>query len=145
MILASTLAVSSAVAAGPKPHAVLVIGTLHYSPELTMPLFARELERFGFRTTVIRGEGDPEKRTEQVLPGIEALAEANVGVSFVDLYHPTRQLMADSTAPKLTTNGIHLNAYGYWLLADSPQTRWHPASPGRCGLMPNPKRRKAGA
>jgi hypothetical protein len=43
-------------------------------------------------------------------------------LSFVNLFEPTRRLMTDSTAPKLTTNGIHLNAYGYWavsrLLAD---------------------------
>ena len=55
-------------AAEEKPHAVLVVGTLHYSPELTMPLFAKELERFGFRTTVVMGEGNPEKKTENVLP-----------------------------------------------------------------------------
>ncbi|MGY8639487.1 MAG: ThuA domain-containing protein, partial [Verrucomicrobiales bacterium] len=56
-----------------KPHAVIVVGTLHYSPELTMPVFAEELERFGFRTTVVMGEGDPEKKTENVLPGLEVL------------------------------------------------------------------------
>ena len=53
-----------------KPHAVLVVGTLHYSPELTMPVFAKELERFGFRTTVVMGQGNPENKTENVLPGI---------------------------------------------------------------------------
>lgn len=43
-------------------------------------------------------------------------------LNFVNLFEPTRRLMANSTGPKLTTNGIHLNAYGYWavsrLLAD---------------------------
>lgn len=42
---------------------------------------------------------------------------------FVDLFRPTRELMADANAPKLTTNGIHLNAYGHWavgrMLAES--------------------------
>jgi len=66
-----------------KPHAVLVVGTLHYSPELTMPVFAQELERFGFRTTVVMGEGDPEKKTENVLPGIEVLQEADVAIFFM--------------------------------------------------------------
>lgn len=41
---------------------------------------------------------------------------------FVNLFQPTLRLMAEPGAPKLTTNGIHLNAYGYWavsrLLAD---------------------------
>ena len=67
----------------PKPHAVIVVGTLHYSPELTMPVFAKELERLGFRTTVVMGEGNPEKKTENVLPGIEALADADLAIFFM--------------------------------------------------------------
>ena len=43
-------------------------------------------------------------------------------LGFVNLFTPTLQLMTDSKASKVTTNGIHLNAYGYWavsrLLAD---------------------------
>ena len=66
-----------------KPHAVVVVGTLHYSPELTMPVFAKELERFGFRTTVVVGEGDPEKKHENVLPGIGALADADLAIFFM--------------------------------------------------------------
>ena len=66
-----------------KPHAVIVVGTLHYSPELSMPLFAKELERFGFRTTVVMGEGNPEKKTANVLPGIEALADADIAIFFM--------------------------------------------------------------
>ena len=70
-------------AAQDKPHAVLVVGTLHYSPELTMPVFAKELERFGFRTTVVMGEGNPERKTENVLPGIEVLKEADLAIFFM--------------------------------------------------------------
>jgi len=66
-----------------KPHAVIVVGTLHYSPELTMPAFAMELERLGFTTTIVMGEGDPEKKTKGVLPGIEALAKADVAIFFM--------------------------------------------------------------
>ncbi len=66
-----------------KPHVALVVGTLHYSPELTMPVFAKELDRFGFRTTVVMGEGNPEKKTENVLPGIEALADADLAIFFM--------------------------------------------------------------
>jgi type 1 glutamine amidotransferase len=66
-----------------RPHAVLVVGTTHYSPELSMPLFAKELERFGFRTTLVMGEGDPEKKTENVLPGVEALEDADVAIFFM--------------------------------------------------------------
>ncbi len=66
-----------------KPHVVLVVGTLHYSPELTMPVFAKELERLGFRTTVVMGEGNPEKKTDDVLPNIEALADADLAIFFM--------------------------------------------------------------
>lgn len=66
-----------------RPHVVLVVGTLHYSPELTMPVFAKELERFGFRTTVVMGKGNPEKKTKDVLPGIEALADADLAIFFM--------------------------------------------------------------
>ena len=48
-----------------------------------MPAFAKELERFGFRTTVVMGEGDPEKKTENVLPGIEVLADADLAIFFM--------------------------------------------------------------
>ena len=72
-----------AVADDQKPHIVLVCGTIHYSPELTMPVFAEELERFGFKTTVVVGEGDPEKKTEEVLPGLEVLAEADLAIFFM--------------------------------------------------------------
>jgi len=66
-----------------KPHVVLVCGTLHYSPELTMPPLAKALEAYGFKTTVVLGEGNPEKKTEDVLPNIEVLAEADLVIFFM--------------------------------------------------------------
>ncbi|MDF2378161.1 MAG: ThuA domain-containing protein [Verrucomicrobiales bacterium] len=75
------LALSTFVFADDKPHAVIVVGTHHYSPQKTMPPFAAELERLGFRTTVINPEWDPEK-DKRGLPGTEALAEADVALFF---------------------------------------------------------------
>ncbi len=34
---------------------------------------------------------------------------------FVDLFHPTQEVMDSSPEKKLTQNGIHLTAYGYWI------------------------------
>ncbi len=68
--------------AAEKPHAVVVVGTHHYSPEKTMPKFAGELERLGFETTVINPDWDPEK-DKRGLPGLEALEKADVGIFFV--------------------------------------------------------------
>ena len=83
LIFLSLVCVTSTVAEEPKPHVVLVVGTHHYSPELSMPLLAKELERLGFRATVVMGDGDPEKKTEHVLPGIEALADADAAIFFM--------------------------------------------------------------
>ncbi|MGY8639491.1 MAG: DUF7133 domain-containing protein [Verrucomicrobiales bacterium] len=70
------------VRADDKPHAVIVVGTHHYSPEKSMPEFAAELERLGFQTTVINPDWDPEK-DKRGLPGLEALEKADVGIFFV--------------------------------------------------------------
>ena len=44
-----------------KPHALFVVGTHHYSPQKSMPMLASEIERLGFKTTVINPDWDPEK------------------------------------------------------------------------------------
>ena len=81
-LAATLLIVVHAVSAAEKPHAVVVVGTHHYSPHQTMPGFAAELERLGFRTTVINPDWDAET-DPRGLPGIEALAEADVAVFFM--------------------------------------------------------------
>jgi len=65
-----------------QPHAVIIAGTHHYSPQKTMPPFAAELERLGFKTTVINPDWDPEK-DKRGLPGLEALKTADLGIFFV--------------------------------------------------------------
>lgn len=44
-------------------------------------------------------------------------AHADQGVSFLDLYTPTRRLMAARGTQRLTINGIHLNEHGSLLVA----------------------------
>ena len=70
------------VGAVPPPHAVLVVGTHHYSPQTTMPFLATELEQLGFRTTVINPAWDPEK-DRRGLPGLQILKDADVGIFFM--------------------------------------------------------------
>ncbi|MFN3191280.1 MAG: ThuA domain-containing protein [Aureliella sp.] len=65
-----------------EPHAVLVVGTHHYSPHTTVPGLASILEKHGFRTTVINPPWDPEK-DPRGLPNLEALNDADVGVFFI--------------------------------------------------------------
>ena len=76
LVLASSIQADS-------PHIVLVVGTHHYSPHLSLPVFAGELDRLGFRTTVVMGDGDPEKKTEDALPGIDALDDADAAIFFM--------------------------------------------------------------
>ena len=70
------------VAAEEPLHIVVVVGTHHYSANRSMPIFAKELERLGFKATVVMGEGDPEKKTENVLPGIESLNYADLAIFY---------------------------------------------------------------
>jgi hypothetical protein len=46
-------------------------------------------------------------------------AHSGKGVSFLDLFTPSRQLMTSTGGQKLTINGIHLNAYGHWAVAQT--------------------------
>ncbi|MDF1862062.1 MAG: SGNH/GDSL hydrolase family protein [Verrucomicrobiales bacterium] len=60
-----------------------------------------------------------EARNRQLKSYTAAMREvsAEAGLPFVDLYEPSRYLMEEATGPKLTTNGIHLNEYGYWAVS----------------------------
>ncbi|MBK1855962.1 ThuA domain-containing protein [Verrucomicrobiaceae bacterium 5K15] len=72
----------TSVVAKESPHAVLIAGTHHYSPHVSMPKFAAELDRLGFTTTVVNPDWDPEK-DKRGLPGLEALERADVAVFFI--------------------------------------------------------------
>ena len=83
LLVANTCGVSTAMA-GEKSHLVFVVGTHHYSPQISMPVLAKEMERLGFRTTVLLPPGDPEGNKNGVgIPGLEALEQADVAVFFV--------------------------------------------------------------
>ena len=47
----------------------------------------------------------------------EVASAANV--PFVDLFAASRHLMDEPVGPNLTTNGIHLNPYGYWAISQT--------------------------
>ncbi len=129
-LLVALLAVVAlpALAADEKPHVVLVCGTTHYSPELSMPLVAEELERFGFKTTVVVGEGDPEKKTENVLPGLEVLAEADLVIFFMrflklpeDEFKPIEDYLK-SGKPVI---GLRTANHSFKYAADHPLAEWN--------------------
>jgi len=128
LILVSFACLISATADERKPHAVLIVGTLHYSPELTMPLFAEELERFGFRTTVVMGEGDPEKKTLDVLPGIEALSDADVAIffmRFLKLPDEEWQPIEDYLKSGKPVIGLRTANHSFKYPTDHPRAEWN--------------------
>ncbi|MDX2041231.1 MAG: ThuA domain-containing protein [Acidobacteriota bacterium] len=70
-------------AAAPKrPHIVFVSGDHEYGSESTFPILAAELEKhYGMQTTVLKSF--PDENAEENIPGLEALANADVAVFFL--------------------------------------------------------------
>ncbi|MCO8123481.1 SGNH/GDSL hydrolase family protein [Stieleria sp. TO1_6] len=60
-----------------------------------------------------------EQRDQDLALYSKAMGDVAVAanVPFIDLYQPSRYLMDERQGPKLTTNGIHLNPYGYWAIS----------------------------
>jgi type 1 glutamine amidotransferase len=111
-----------------KPHVVFVVGTHHYSPELTMPVFAKAIEAFGFRSTVVMGEGDPERKDEPVLPGIEALADADLAVFFIRfLTLQDKEWQAIETYLKSgkPVIGLRTSNHGFKYPREHPRYKWN--------------------
>lgn len=66
-----------------KPHAVFIVGTHHYSPQKTMPRLAKQLERNGFKVTVVLPDDDPEHDEKRGVGDLSVLKEADVVVLFL--------------------------------------------------------------
>jgi type 1 glutamine amidotransferase len=68
--------------AAKRPLIVFVTGDHEYSSEGTLPLIAAELEKnYGFRTRVLKAF--PDHNSEENIPGLEALKEADLAVFFL--------------------------------------------------------------
>jgi type 1 glutamine amidotransferase len=82
-LLMALLSLLPVAGAPPKPpHIVFVTGDHEYSSEETMPILAAELERhYGMQTTVLKAL--PDENAEENIPGLEALAKADVAVFFL--------------------------------------------------------------
>ena len=60
-----------------------------------------------------------QKRNRELQAYTQAMQEVatDAEVPFVDLFETSRYLMDEPNGPKLTSNGIHLNPYGYWAIS----------------------------
>ena len=80
------------------PHVVFVTGDHEYGGEETMPLLAAELEKnYALKATVLKAF--PDQNAEENIPGLEALASADLAVFFLRW----RRLPAEQVA--------HIEAY----------------------------------
>ena len=110
-----------------KPHAVIVVGTHHYTPNKSMPLFAGELQRLGFETTLVNPAWDPEK-DPRGLPGLEALAKADVAIFFTrflkldDAQFAPVQAYLESGKPVV---GLRTSTHGFNYPKDHPRHPWN--------------------
>ena len=79
ILAAATLGLS---VAPKRPHIVFVSGDHEYGSEETFPLLAAELEKnYGMQTTVLKSS--PDENAEENIPGLEALAKADLAVFFL--------------------------------------------------------------
>lgn len=62
----------------------------------------------------------PSKRNQDLSAYTDAMRDvaSAANLPFVDLFARSRYLMDEPVGPNLTTNGIHLNSYGYWAISD---------------------------
>ncbi len=112
-----------------KGRLVFVVGTHHYHPELSMPPLAKELERLGFRTSVILPPGDPEEnRNGEGVPGLELLEQADAAVFFLrflaldDAQFGHLQRYLTSGKPVI---GLRTSTHAFRYPADHPRAAWN--------------------
>ena len=112
---------------GEKSHAVFVVGTHHYSPQKSMPMLASEIERLGFKTTVINPDWDPEK-DDRGLPGLEALKKADLAIFYTrflkiddqQLVHITDYLRSGKPVV-----GFRTSTHGFNYPDEHPNQKWN--------------------
>jgi len=113
--------------AADKPHAVFVIGTPHYNPASTMPPLAKQLEGFGFRTSIISTDYNPEKN-EDGIAGLEKLQEADVAIFFLRfLTLPEEQLqhILDYLETGKPVVGFRTSSHAFIYPEGHPLEKWN--------------------
>lgn len=118
----------TAVIADEKPHAVFVVGTPHYNPAASLPPLATQLEKnFGWRTTVLATDDNPEKNAEGI-PGLEALQDADVAIFYLRfLTLPEAQLkhLTDYLESGKPVVAFRTTSHAFAYPADSPLAEWN--------------------
>jgi putative heme-binding domain-containing protein len=127
LVLAASIVSHAFGADDSQPHAVFVIGTTHYGPQTTLPGLAKQLQGFGFRTTVVQAAGNPE-RSAKGLAGLEALKDADVAVffmRFLTLPDDQLKLVTDYVKSGKPVVGFRTSTHGFAYPANSKQAIWN--------------------
>ncbi len=110
-----------------KPHAVFIVGTPHYDPISTMPELAKQLERAGFRTTVVLPKGNPEKNPTGML-GLEALSQADVAIfcmRFLTLPDDQLKFITDYVESGKPVVGFRTSSHAFIYPKGDPRAKWN--------------------
>lgn len=115
-----------AVDAAEQRHIVFVTGDHEYGSESTMPLLAKELEKYGFKTTVLKAY--PNEMSEENIPGLEALEKADMAV----FYLRWRRLVPDQLEKieKYVKSGkpvmsFRTTSHAFNFKGDHPNANWN--------------------
>lgn len=82
LIMAGCASSSDKTAEADQPYIVFVTGDHEYSSEATMPLLSAALQKdYGMKTLVLKSS--PDQNAEENIPGLEALANADLAVFFL--------------------------------------------------------------
>lgn len=112
-----------------KGELAFVVGTHHYHPEQSMPLLAKEMDRLGFRSTLIQPTGDPEENHNGVgLPGLEALERADAAVfflRFLALNDPQFALLERYLKSGKPVIGLRTSTHAFRYPASHPRAAWN--------------------
>ncbi|MEM7478864.1 MAG: ThuA domain-containing protein [Planctomycetota bacterium] len=112
---------------GEKPHAVFVVGTHHYSPQLTMPKLAQQLSDSGFDCTVILADGDPEHNPDGI-GDLSALEIADVAIfycRFLTLPDSQWKQIMDYLESKKPVVGIRTSTHAFDYEAGHKRESWN--------------------
>ncbi len=134
LIASTALASESAQAArqeSKKPHVVFVTGDHEYESEVTMPMIARILEeRHGMKCTVLYAVDETGERNphyEKNIPGLEALATADLMVMYVRfrvLPDDQLRMILDYVKDGRPVIGLRTSTHAF-LYREGPHVRWN--------------------
>jgi len=106
-------------------HITIIVGTHHYSPHKSMPLLKTELEKFGFKVTLINPQWDPEKEIDKGLPGLEVLEETDLAIFFIrwlQLEGEQHQHLVDYIESGKPVVGFRTSGHGFNYSLDNPKS-----------------------